>query len=232
MTKGYSPISNILLIGIHIVGIWALVVLSYSWSLDQTQDFMTAVVGMQAAPAGAWLIQLAPQMLLVAAAISRMNGNHRAPTILILSALLVNALDAYTNIVTFREWWPTWSQALVAAGRSAEFVNATEPVGKLAAFLITWGEEGLSLALGSMLQLVADHMEAMGRRPPRFFRAGLVSAGGFDFRGVNKQAREQQQPQQQRPSGNGSQQQPRPTAHSQTAQRQQPRRARSQGGRY
>ena len=174
--------------------------LSYGWSLDQTQDFMTAVVGTDAAQAGAWLIQLAPQMMLVAAAISKVNGNSQMARALIIGALLVNGLDAYTNVVTFREWWPTWAQSLIDAGRSAEFINATRPVGQGMAFLVTWFEEGVSLALGSMLQLVADHMQAMGQRPPRFFRSGIVAAAGFDFRGVGKQQQPASNRQQQAPA--------------------------------
>jgi hypothetical protein len=204
MTRNFSPVSNVILIIIHAVGIWAMLSLSYGWSLDQTQDFMSAVVGIDAAAAGAWLIQLAPQMMLVAAAISKLNGNGRMATVLIASALLVNALDAYTNVVTFREWWPTWATYLIEQGRSAEFINATQPVGQAMAFLVTWFEEGVSLALGSMLQLVADHMQAMGQRPPRFFRAGIVAAGGFDFRGVNKEAKRQSNGKQ--PSRDGQQQ--------------------------
>jgi len=173
------------------VGIWAMLSLSYGWSLDQTQDFMTAVVGADAAQAGAWLIQLAPQMMLVAAAVSKLNGNGRMAAFLIGGALLVNLLDAYTNVITFREWWPTWAQTLIDSGRSVEFINATRPVGQVMAFLVTWFEEGVSLALGSMLQLVADHMQAMGQRPPRFFRAGYANAAGFDFRGIDKAARQQ-----------------------------------------
>lgn len=212
MTRNFSPISNVILIIIHMVGIWAMLSLSYGWSLDQTQDFMTAVVGTDAAQAGAWLIQLAPQMLLVAAAISKLNGNGRMATFLIIGALVVNILDAYTNVITFREWWPTWAQALIDQGRSAEFINATRPVGQAMSFLVTWFEEGVSLALGSMLQLVADHMQAMGQRPPRFFRAGYANAAGFDFRGVNKQAKQQSN------TRHGQQRQPAPaTTTAQTA---------------
>ena len=214
MTRNFSPISNVILIIIHMVGIWAMLSLSYGWSLDQTQDFMTAVVGTDAAQAGAWLIQLAPQMLLVAAAISKLNGNGRMATFLIVGALVVNILDAYTNVVTFREWWPTWAQTLIESGRSTEFINATRPVGQAMAFLVTWFEEGVSLALGSMLQLVADHMQAMGQRPPRFFRAGYANAAGFDFRGVNKSARQQSGHGQQQPAGNTRQ-----TAPAHTRQR-------------
>jgi hypothetical protein len=87
---------------------------------------------------------------------------------------------------------------------------------------VTWFEEAISLALGSLLQLVADHMEAMGRRPPRFFRAGIVGAAGFDFRGVDKHKKQQQA--QQHP-GNGQQQRregaPRVSTQAQPVSRQQ-----------
>ncbi len=219
MTKNFSPISNALLIAVHAVVIWAFLSLSYGWSLDQTQDFMSAVVGFESAKAGAWLIQLAPQMLLAAAAVSKLNNNRNMAIGLIVGALLVNALDAYTNVVTFQEWWPRWAAVLVESGRSPEFVSATEPVGKFMAFLVTWFEEGVSIALGSMLQLIADLMQAMGRRPPRFFRSGIVAVGGFDFRGVTKQQKQQAKQQnsrhgQQQPAGNTRQ-----TAPAHTRQR-------------
>lgn len=209
MTRNFSPISNILLIAIHLVVIWALATLSYGWSLDQTEAFVSAITGAQWSQAAALLIQLSPQALLVAAGIYTIQGNKRMARGLIITALLINALDAFTNIVAFNEWWPTRALALTQQGRSPEFVNATEPVGQIFAFLVTWFEEAISLALGSMLQLVADHMQAMGRRPPRFFRAGIVGAAGFDFRGVNKAAREQQRKQ----TGNGRQQQPAAAPH-------------------
>lgn len=227
MTRNFSPISNLLLIGIHAVVIWAFLSLSYGWSLDQTQDFMTAVVGADSAKAGAWLIQLAPQMMLAAAAMSRLNGNRNMAIGLVIGAFMVNILDAYTNVITFQEWWPRWAQVLIDSGRSREFVMATEPVGKFMAFLVTWFEEGVSIALGSMLQLVADYMEAMGRRPPRFFRSGIMAVGGFDFRAVERQAK--QQAQQQQP-GNGQQQRregaPRVSTQAQrVSHQQQPQRA-------
>lgn len=199
MTRNFSPVSNILLIAIHLVVIWALATLSYGWSLDQTEAFVSAITGAQWAQAAALLIQLSPQALLVAASIYTLQGNTRMARGLIFSALAINALDAFTNIVAFNEWWPSRATVLLEQGRSLEFVNATRPVGQIFAFLVTWFEEGISLALGSMLQLIADHMRAMGQRPPRFFRAGIVGAAGFDFRGVNKQAREQRQ--QQRHEG-------------------------------
>lgn len=199
MTRNFSPISNIVLIAIHLVVIWALATLSYGWSLDQTEAFVSAITGAQWAQAAALLIQLSPQALLVAAGIYTVQGNGRMARGLIVAALAINALDAFTNIVAFNEWWPSRAAILVEQGRSFQFVNATRPVGQIFAFLVTWFEEAISLALGSLLQLTADHMEAMGRRPPRFFRAGIVGAAGFDFRGVNKQKQEQRQ------SGSGGQ---------------------------
>ena len=202
MTRNFSPISNIVLVIIHLIIIWALAVLAYGWSLDQTEAFVSAIVGNEWSQAAALLIQLAPQMLLVAASLYTLQGNRGMARGLIIAALAINALDAFTNIVAFNEWWPSRAMALVEMGRSPEFVGATRPVGQIFAFLVTWFEEALSIALGSMLQLVADYMEAMGRRPPRFFRSGIVAAGGFDFRGVDKAAKQQQQP----PANNGQQQ--------------------------
>ena len=207
MTRNFSPISNIALIIIDLVVIWALATLSYGWSLDQTEAFVSAITGAQWAQAAALLIQLSPQALLVAAGIYTVQGNGRMARGLIVAALAINALDAFTNIVAFNEWWPSRAAILVEQGRSFQFVNATRPVGQIFAFLVTWFEEAISLALGSLLQLTADHMEAMGRRPPRFFRAGIVGAAGFDFRGVNKQKQEQRQRQQQQRPANGQQQQ-------------------------
>lgn len=208
MTRNFSPISNIALIIVHIIVIWTLGKLAYGWSMDQTEAFASAITGLEWAQAAAWLIQLAPQMLLVAASIYKMQGKSKMAVWLIVAALLVNALDAFTNIVAFNEWWPSRAAILVEQGRSLQFVNATRPVGQIFAFLVTWFEEAISLALGSLLQLVADHMEAMGRPYPRFFRAGIVGAAGFDFRGINKETERQnaQQRQQQKP-GNGQQQQ-------------------------
>lgn len=231
MTRNFSPISNIALIIIDLVVIWALATLSYGWSLDQTEAFVSAITGAQWAQAAALLIQLSPQALLVAAGIYTVQGNGRMARGLIVAALAINALDAFTNIVAFNEWWPSRAALLYEQGRSAEFINATRPVGQLFAFLVTWFEEGISLALGILLQLVADHMEAMGRRPPRFFRAGIVGAAGFDFRGVNKQKQEQGSRQQPQPPNNGQQQQrqgqPRvsPQAQPVSQQRHQPRQA-------
>jgi hypothetical protein len=216
MTRNFSPISNILLIVIHLVVIWALATLSYGWSLDQTEAFVSAITGAQWSQAAALLIQLSPQALLVAAGIYTIQGNSRMARGLIMSALAINALDAYTNIVAFNEWWPSRAASLLGQGRSPEFVNATRPVGQIFAFLVTWFEEAISLALGSMLQLVADHMQAMGQRPPRFFRAGIVGAAGFDFRGVNKAAKKQQ-----RQTSNGQQQPQHQTGVPQAAQPQQ-----------
>lgn len=207
MTRNFSPVSNTILILIHLVSITAMLNLSYGWSLDQTEAFMSAVVGMEWANAAALLIQLSPQILLVAAAIYSLQGRLSMARGLMVSAFLINGIDAYTNIIAFNEWWPERAAALTASGRSAEFVNATQPIGKIFAFLVTWFEELISLALGSTFQLIADQMEAMGRRPPRFFRAGVVSAAGGDFRGINKQAKKNKQASTTR---NGQQQQ-RPT---------------------
>lgn len=224
MTRNFSPISNILLIIIHLVVIWALARLSYGWSLDQTEAFVSAITGQEWAQAAALLIQLSPQALLVAAGIYTIQGNGRMARGLIISALAINALDAFTNIVAFNEWWPSRATVLLEQGRSPEFVNATRPVGQIFAFLVTWFEEGISLALGSMLQLIADHMQAMGQRPPRFFRAGIVAAAGFNFRGVNEEARKQQHP-----GNDGQQRPPRQTGVPQATQRQpRPDRARRQ----
>lgn len=202
MSKDFSPISKamgIIFLGIVIVAMFNL---SYGWSMEQTQDFMSAVVGNEPSLMAAYLIQFAPQAMLIIAAVAKMNGKNRMATGLIIAAGLVNLLDWYTNDVTFREWWPTWSRGLIEAGRSVEFIDATRPVGRFLAFLVTWFEEGISLALGAMLQLIAELMEGMGRRPPRFFRSGVVAAAGFDFRGVNqdakrKHSRDSQQPRRQ-----------------------------------
>lgn len=200
MSKDFSPISKSM--GIIFLGIviYAMFNLSYGWSMEQTQDFMSAVVGNEPSLMAAYLIQFAPQALLIIAAVAKMNGKDRMAHGLMAAAVAINLLDWYTNDVTFREWWPTWSQTLVADGRSIEFINATRPVGRVLAFLVTWFEEGISLALGAMLQLIAELMQGMGYRPPRFFRSGLVAAAGFDFRGVNKQARQQSSSRQQQPA--------------------------------
>lgn len=191
MSKDFSPISKAL--GIIFLGIviYAMFNLSYGWSMEQTQDFMSAVVGNEPSLMAAYLIQFAPQALLIIAAVAKMNGKDRMATGLIIAAFAINFLDWYTNDVTFREWWPKWSRGLVESGRSVEFVNATRPVGRALAFLVTWFEEGISLALGAMLQLIAELMQGLGYRPPRFFRSGIVAAAGFDFRGVNEAARKQ-----------------------------------------
>lgn len=217
MSKDFAPISKAL--GIIFLGIviYAMFNLSYGWSMEQTQDFMSAVVGNQPSLMAAYLIQFAPQALLIIAAVAKMNGKNRMATGLIIAAFAINVLDWYTNDVTFREWWPKWTQTLISDGRSPEFINATRPVGRILAFLVTWFEEGISLALGAMLQLIAELMQGLGYRPPRFFRSGIVGAAGFDFRGVNKAAK-----QQRRQSGNGRQQRPqRQPSVSQTAQSQQ-----------
>jgi hypothetical protein len=225
MTRNFSPISNIVLIIIHLVTIWALAALSYGWSLDQTEAFASAITGAKWSQAAALLIQLSPQMLLVAASLYTLQKKRSMARGLIIAALVINALDAFTNIVAFNEWWPSRAALLIEQGRSLQFVNATRPVGQIFAFLVTWFEEALSIALGSMLQLIADYLEAVGRRPPRFFRSGIVAAGGFDFRGVDKAAKQQQH------AANGQQQRnqgaPRVSTQAQPVnqQRQQPRQA-------
>lgn len=212
MSKDFSPISKLLGIGFLGIVITAMFNLSYGWSMEQTQDFMSAIVGSEPSLMAAYLIQFAPQALLIIAAVAKMNGKNRMATGLIVAAAAVNFLDWYTNDVTFREWWPTWSQTLIDNGRSADFINATRPVGRMLAFLVTWFEEGISLALGAMLQLIAELMEGMGYRPPRFFRSGIVAAAGFDFREVNRAS-------QPRQGSGGSQHPASSPRHPQTTQR-------------
>jgi hypothetical protein len=127
MTRNFSPISNVALIAIHLVVIWALAKLSYGWSLDQTEAFVSAITGGEWAQAAALLIQLSPQALLVAAGIYTVQGNLKMARGLIVSALAINALDAFTNVVAFNEWWPSRAAILLEQGRSLQFVMLLAP---------------------------------------------------------------------------------------------------------
>lgn len=189
MTRDFSPISKfayILIIGAFIA---FLVSLSYGWSLDQTSQFAAAITGPEFAKALAWLIQLGPQVCLAISAIALAQKQRRLGAALIVVALTLNFIDAYTNLVVFRENWPTYS-ASVRAIRSADFVDAAYPVGMGFAFLITWGEEAISLALGTALVLFAELAREMRWNLPPFFRAFLLQAAttarsaGGDFRGI------------------------------------------------
>lgn len=186
MTRNFSPVSKIAYIAILIAVIVFMIKLAYGWSIDQTAVFTSAVTGGQFADESAWLVQLMPQALLAIAAMAMAQRQRNLFYVLVVSALVINGIDAFTNIVTFQELWPTYSGAIVAQGRSAEFVEMTYPFGVALSFIVTWFEEGISLALGTALMLFGELAQEMGWRLPKFFRGFAVAAraAGGDFRGV------------------------------------------------
>lgn len=190
MTKDYSPVSKIFYIVILCIVAYFMMSLSYGWSLDQTMILTGAITGMEYASTGAWLIQLSPQALLAIAGIAMLKKQRNLSIALISSALLVNALDAYTNIVAFQELWPIHSAQLAKMGRSAEFINAAKTVGYGVAFLVTWFEEGVMLCIGTALILFGELGEEMGWNLPPFFRAfsAVTSGMGFNFSQANQMA--------------------------------------------
>lgn len=190
MTKDYSPASKLFYIIILCVVAYFMVSLSYGWSLDQTMILTGAITGAEYANTGAWLIQLAPQALLAIAGIAMLKKQKNLSLVLIASALLVNALDAYTNVVAFQELWPIHSAQLIEMGRSPEFIKAAQTVGYGVAFLVTWFEEGVMLCIGTALILFGELGEEMGWNLPPFFRAfsAVASGMGGNFSPVSRMA--------------------------------------------
>lgn len=157
--------------------------LSYGWSINQTMVLTGAVTGDQYANDGAWLIQLAPQALLAVAGIAMMKKQNRLSMVLIVFAVVVNILDAYTNIIAFRELWPQYQVELVQIGRSQQFIDATRTVGYTVSFLVTWFEEAIMLCIGTAMIIFVELAEEMRWNLPPFFRAfgTITSAAGGNF---------------------------------------------------
>lgn len=190
MTKDFSPISKLFYVGILLAVAAFMVKLSYGWSIDQTMVLTSAVTGDEYATDGAWLIQLAPQALLAIAGIAMMKRQNRLAMVLIVSALVVNGLDAYTNIIAFRELWPAYEARLTEMGRTQDFIEATRTVGYAVSFLVTWFEEGVMLCIGTALIIFTELAEEMRWNLPPFFRSfgAVTNAAGFNFTQASQMA--------------------------------------------
>lgn len=175
MTKNYSPLSKIAYMAILVAVIAFMVKMAYGWSIQQTAVFTSAFTGGEFATEAAWLIQFSPQAAFVIAAGAMARRQTRLAYAAILIGLSMNAIDAFTNIVTLKELWPSYSAVLVAQGRSAEFINMTYPVGLLFAFAVTWFEEAIMLAAATILMLFVEVSDDVGLRLPGSFRRFMVS---------------------------------------------------------
>lgn len=190
MTKNFSAINKIFyIIGLLLVASF-MAKLSYGWSIGQTMILTGAITGDRYANDAAWLIQLAPQAFLAIAGIAAMKQQNRLMIALIILALTVNFLDAYTNIVAFNELWQGYEAVLRQKGRTQDFINAAYSIGYAVAFLVTWFEEGVMLCIGSALIIFAEFAEEVGWKLHPIFQSfsAITNATGGNFSQANQMA--------------------------------------------
>ena len=180
MTKNFGPVSKLLLFILTGYCVVQIIAVAYGWSLDQTELFAGAIVSPASAEALAWIFQLGPQVMFVAAAIAKERRQKNLAWIALGLGIALNLGDMYTNVVAFTATWPEFSAPLTARF-GPEFTAQAKPAGYAVAVLITFAEELISLALASMIYLLNEFCREMKWKVPPFLRAiggvGIAAAG-------------------------------------------------------
>lgn len=183
MTKDFNSLSKIAYIGVLVYFIWRVGELTWGWSISQTQVLTDAIFGNEYSMAGAWIIQLAPQALLAVVGVAMAKKQRNLALAMIVSALIINGIDTYTNIIGYRELWPVYQEKLISEGRSIDLIEAAYPLGIIFSFLVTWGEEVILLAAGTVIVLIVEVSEDIGKPLPNWFRSFGISSKTLGFGG-------------------------------------------------
>lgn len=186
MTKNFGPVSKIILFIVVFVFIRQVIAVAYGWSLDQSELFSAAIVGPASANALAWILQLGPQAMFVAAAIAWERKQKRVGWVAFGLGVALNLADMYTNIVAFSATWPEFSAGMQARF-GPEFTAQAKPAGYVAAILITFAEEAIALSVAAMIYLVNAFAVDMRWKVPPFLRTlggGVVAASGAQGAGA------------------------------------------------
>ncbi len=181
---GFAPIGRILLIGIVFVVVGAVGALSYGWSLSETREVTTAAIGeggfyilkmfVSYSFTAAVMIQLMPQVLLTIRGLADEKGYYLLSEdfrkYFYWGALGFNGVDALTNIVAVL--------AMPAPATGNPVLDFTAIALRVViAFGITWAEEFVLWAVGTMLHLLyISWPDITGESLPQFFRGGISLA--------------------------------------------------------
>jgi len=170
---GFNPVSTAFKLAIVLGGIFLLVKLSLGWSLKETEELSEFLIGKEYAILLAWMVQLAPQILLMLRVVVQ---DKTGRVILIVAAIIFNLIDAGTNIIAFSAVsrvapadWPLWAY------------DAALVIGYMIVFAITWAEEALALLIGLAMHMIVMLLGALNMPQPAFLTVGAsyaTAAGG------------------------------------------------------
>lgn len=161
---GFSTATTFLKLFGTVFFLGLIIKLAFGWSLLETQELTTYMIGPEFSVEMAWAIQLMPQMALMLRVMVDGKYWHWA---LIGVAIAFNVIDFGTNAIaisaavhTVPASWPTGAFMGVTVADLADLFTY------FIAFAITWAEEALALGIGMALHFAAMILKDFGISVP------------------------------------------------------------------
>lgn len=144
---GFSTITTVVKLFGTVFFMSLVIKLSLGWSLKETQELTTYMIGPEYSVEMAWAIQILPQIALM---LRVMVDGKYSKWALVAAAITFNVIDFGTNFIALSAM-----QRVVPAGFPLWAADMADIFTYIIAFAITWAEEGIALMLGMALHFAA-----------------------------------------------------------------------------